>query len=80
MYRGVFRTCLKSIMEILCKNSQGLLTSGSSDKRCSIKKLFLKISQYSQEATCVGVSFLVTLQTLRPATLLKRDSNTGGFQ
>ena len=25
--------------------------------RCSIKKLFLKISQYSQETTCVGVCF-----------------------
>ena len=29
----------------------------SSHHRCSIKKLFLKISQYSQENTCVGVSF-----------------------
>ena len=26
-------------------------------KKCSIKKLFLKISQYSQENTCVGVYF-----------------------
>ena len=25
--------------------------------RCSVKKLFLKISQYSQDDTCVGVSF-----------------------
>ena len=29
----------------------------SSHRRCSIKKGFLKISQYSQESTCVGVSF-----------------------
>ena len=36
------------------------------------KKVFLKISQISQENTCVGVSF-------GPATLLKRDSNTGAF-
>ena len=28
----------------------------SSHRRCSIKKLFLKISQYSQENTCVQVS------------------------
>ena len=27
----------------------------SSHQRCSIKKLFLKISKYSQESTCVGV-------------------------
>ena len=33
------------------------------------KKLFLKIPQYSQESTCVGV----------PATLLKRDSNVSVF-
>ena len=41
----------------------------SSQWRCSIKKLFLKISRYSQENTCVGVSFLI----------LKRDSDTGFF-
>ena len=40
-------------------------------RRCSSEKVFLKISQYSQENTCVGVSFLIKL--------LKRDSNTGVF-
>ena len=34
--------------------------------------LFVKISQYSQEDTYVEVAFTA----LRPATLLKRDSNT----
>ena len=29
----------------------------SNHRRCSIKKLLLNISQYSQEKTCVGVSF-----------------------
>ena len=33
----------------------------SSHQMCSIKKLFLKIVQYSQENTCVGVS-LITFQ------------------
>ena len=42
----------------------------------SIKKLFFKISQYSQENNCVGVSFLIKIQTFRPITLLKEDSNT----
>ena len=42
----------------------------------SIKKLFFKISQYSQENNCVGVSFLIKIQTFRPVTLLKEDSNT----
>ena len=35
---------------------------GSNCQRCSIKKLFLKISQCSQESTCVAVSFLVKFQ------------------
>ena len=34
--------------------------------RCSIKKLFLKILQYSQENTCVGVSFLVKIRAFSP--------------
>ena len=44
--------------------------------RCSIKKLFSKISQYLQENTCVGVSFLIKMQAFRFAILLKTDSNT----
>ena len=31
-------------------------------QRCSIKKVFLKISQYSQENTCAKASFLIKLQ------------------
>ena len=34
----------------------------SSHKRCSVKKVFLNISQNSQENTCLGVSFLINLQ------------------
>ena len=45
----------------------------SSHERCSIKKLFLKISQSWQESACVGVSF-------QPSGLqLYRDSNTDVF-
>ena len=36
------------------------------------KKLFLKISQNSQENTCAGVSFFDKVVGLRPATLLKK--------
>ena len=43
----------------------------SSHQRCSIKKLFLKILQYSQENTCVGVS-LITFQDEIPANTFKR--------
>ena len=40
-------------------------------QRCSIRKIFLKISQYSQENTCARVFFLRKLQAW-PATLLKK--------
>ena len=51
----------------------------SSHQKCSIKKLFLKILQYSQENICVGVSFLIKLQATRSPALLNRDSNIGAF-
>ena len=41
-------------------------------RRCSVKKVFLEISQNSQKNTCARVSFLIKLQGLRPATLLKK--------
>ena len=31
-------------------------------RRCSVKKVFLEISQNSQENTCAKVSFLIKLQ------------------
>ena len=40
-------------------------------QRCSTKKLFLEISQNSQENTCSRVSFLLKFAGLRRATLLK---------
>ena len=46
----------------------------SSRQRCSVKKVFLKISKISQENTCVGVLFFKKV-----ATLLKKDSNTSVF-
>ena len=41
------------------------------------QNLLLKNLQYSQKSNCVGVSFLIKLQSFRPETLLKRDSKTG---
>ena len=45
--------------------------------RSSVKKLFLKISQNSQENTCAEVSFLINLQANSLKLYLKRGSNTG---
>ena len=39
-------------------------------RRCSVKKVFLRISQNSQENICARVSFLIKLKALH-ATLLK---------
>ena len=33
-------------------------------QRCSVKKMFLEISQNSQENNCARVSFLIKLQAL----------------
>ena len=41
---------------------------------CSVKKVFLEISQNSQENTCVRVSFLMKLQAF-----FNKDSGTGDF-
>ena len=41
-------------------------------RRCSVEKLFLEISQNSQETNCARASFLEKRLALRPATLLKK--------
>ena len=38
------------------------ITSEAVVWRCSVEKVFLEISQNSQENTCARVSFLITLQ------------------
>ena len=43
------------------------------------KKVFLEISQNSQENTCDRVSFLIKLQAWALQFYLKRDSGTGIF-
>ena len=40
--------------------------------RSSIKKLLLKISQYSQKNTCVGIFFKIKMQAFSLETLSKR--------
>ena len=41
-------------------------------QKCSVEKVFLQISQNSQENTCARVSFFDKVAGLRPATLLKK--------
>ena len=37
-------------------------TTEAVNRKCSVKKVFLKISQNSQENTCARISFLIKLQ------------------
>ena len=54
----IFRTPFyKNIFGGLLLSQATQSTSRSNHRRCSIKMLFLKFLQYSQENTCVGVSF-----------------------
>ena len=55
----------KNVNKFLCRISSSYR---SSHRRCSAKKVFLKLLHYSRESTCVRVS----LQGFRSAILLKR--------
>ena len=46
-------------------------------QRCFVNKVFLKISQNSQENTCARVSFLIKMQSWGLQLYSKRDSGTG---
>ena len=48
-------------------------------QRCSVKEVFLEISQNSQENTCASVSFLIKLLAWGLQLYLKSDSGTGVF-
>ena len=43
------------------------------------KYIFLKFMEYSQKNICARILSSSKVQDLRPATLLKRDFNTGVF-
>ena len=45
----------------------------------SVKKVFLEISENSQEKTCARVFFFNKVAGLRPAPLLKNRLGTGVF-
>ena len=48
---------------LICVEPQSYNYTESTTRVVLLKKLFRKISQYPQENTCVGVSFLIKLQT-----------------
>ena len=87
----IFFTLYKS-GEVMPLNTCQNLSEAVVVWRCSSKMAFLKISPVSQENTCMLQAFhqfhrkhlcwshfLIKLQVWRPATLVKRDNNTGVF-
>ena len=54
-----------------CRSSRSQMLFRSIARRCSVKRLFLVISQNSQENTCARVSLLIKLQAKN--FILKRD-------
>ena len=55
-----------------------LLCNSCVDVKCSVKKLFLKISQNSQENTSARVSFLIKLQ-VSDCNFIKKETLTRAF-
>ena len=56
-------------------NSDDIIFRGC-HRSCSLKKVFLKILEKSQESTCVGVYFFIKLQAYGLQIYWKRDSDT----
>ena len=57
-----FETTLACKHPVKRKSKEPMQITEAVAQRCSIKKLFLKISQYSQENTYARASFLIKLQ------------------
>ena len=62
------------MLQLFNNNRETMLHAEAIVQSCSVKKVFLEISQNSQENTCARVSFLIKLQAsgLSPTTLLKK--------
>ena len=52
----------KTKMRLIMVNTSFVFSSEAVVRKCSVKKVFLEISQNSQKITCATVSFLVKLQ------------------
>ena len=66
LFFSSLRRSLRAFSNAILKNTPDIKSScgnsfRSSHQRCSVKKVFLEISQNSQESTCARVSFLIKL-------------------
>ena len=58
-----------------CKVSIFLKGTEAVARRCPVRKVFLKISQNSQESTCARASFLIKLQYRAPLVAASERNN-----
>ena len=56
------------------KSLENILLPEPVAQRCSVKKVFLKTSQNSQEDTCVGVPFLIKFQAPQALNFIKKET------
>ena len=71
---------MSKYIKLLCKvNLWDKLEKEEVVGKCSVKKVFLKISQNSQEYIFARISFLMKFQASGLNLYWKRDSNTGVF-
>ena len=65
--------------EVFSKGDRFFIFSEAVARRCSVKKVFLEISQNLQENICSRVSFLIKLEDYGLQLYSKRDPGTGVF-
>ena len=74
-YEGKQSNSTRNMKHINCvpKDVQIIISSRKSlmNRKRSTKKLFLKVLQYSQENSYVGISFLIKMQVFRASALLE---------
>ena len=67
-------TCVRRLKVVMLNFCLAWLHKEAVVIRCSVKKVFLEISQNSQENTCARASFLIKLQASGLQLYQKRDS------
>ena len=77
---------MQNLRENTCRRAFLFVLSGSIlwkteavVQMCTVRKVYLKNSQNSQECNCGRVSFLIKFAGMRPKTLLKKRLSTGVF-
>ena len=72
-------TQFRSVLDSYKKQSFDMHYDKNSHRRCSVRKCVVKnLANFTGKHLCWSL-FLIKPQTRRPATLLKRNSNTGVF-